>query len=86
MRELGRDIPAPIQVLSDQVASVVPEEHPVGIDHRHDFENEVLPQYGCYGVAADEELDEALADERSHRFASMDTRQNHNHANGALRV
>lgn len=55
-----RHIPTSIQILSDQIASVIAQKHTVRINHRDYFEYEILTQNICYRMAAQDKLQESF--------------------------
>ncbi len=66
----GVDVLA-VEVHPRQVAPVVPVDHPVDVQHRHDEEDEVLPQdLGLHGVA-DQVVDHVLDQVAHHALPGM---------------
>lgn len=60
MQHSGRGFPASVEVLSTERAPVVPVDHPVWVQERYYFENEVVSESFGFWSIADQKLDHAL--------------------------
>lgn len=69
--EFGRHVPAAIHILTDEIATIVAQKDAVRIEHRNDFEDEMLSQYCRHRMSTEQKFEKALADVRGGRFASM---------------
>ena len=66
--------PLPIKVHACEITSVVAIDHTIDVQHRHNFENEVLTEYLSYGRIADEEVDDVFDKVGSHTLSGMHPR------------
>jgi hypothetical protein len=73
MQELGWLVPPSVEVHPQGVASVIPSNHSVRVQHRNNLEDELLSEeLGLFGLGQDE-IDEALNQKRRVTLAWVHT-------------
>ena len=69
----GGVFPFTIEIITRNVRSVVAVNDSIRIKHRDNFEDEVLPQFSSLVTVRNQELDDAVADIRTHRLSRVDS-------------
>ena len=69
----GGVFPFTIEIITRNVRPVVAVNDSIRIKHRDNFEDEVLPQFSSLVTVRNQELDDAVADIRTHRLSRVDS-------------
>lgn len=67
-----------VQVSSDQIASLVPNDNPIWIDHWNDIKQASISQLSCNIWLPNQEVDESMQNPTWIRFSWMDSATHNN--------
>ena len=73
-----RHPPLSVQVVSTERTTIAAIDHPVRVEHRNDFDDELFPKFLSFRSARHQELNQCLTSERRNGLARVHSRTDDN--------